>query len=447
MKYLPSSLVGIFTVTSLYAANAARTFAGDMLIPLLVAVLIGLFFTLLFSLNKWTAKSMPLIASVFTAVFLLWNIIPTWVCIVLLAASLVVGVKFNTRQAVKFIGIGAIFAIFITFGQMMIIGFQNIEIDASQQSTSITPQCKPNIYFIVPDRMPSFDAMWEANIDALDFGEQLTALGFYVKPDQVSRDPYLATDKEKLGTTRTMRYFASVLNDGREIPLATSYKDCKKLIQQPAIVKELHAQGYTFTNIESWFAETAGINADVSLAYSNPSIYDRIFSGEFNTAFWERTIIAGLNFRAFLPQGVITKTEQNRQIWQAQELDNLSTQGGQNFILAHILLPHEPFVWTRDGKAQTANKSDYDKYIEQIEFAQGYLGNIAAILRQNDPTAIIIIQSDEGMAFRDAEESKMLSPIEWNGVLTAWHIPGADQNDLSQLKHTEVLKYVVDNTP
>lgn len=443
MKYLPSILTGVFTVTSLYAANAARISISDIWIPFVAAILIGAFFTLLFSLNKWTAKSAPFIASIWTAVFLLWNLVSPAVSVVFLVMSIFIGVKFNTRQTVKYIGIGAIFAIYFTFGQIAWVGAQNLKFDTNEPATYITPQGKPNIYFIVPDRMPGIDAMKETGIATAELEDGLSNLGFYIKPDQQSHDPYTATTTEKLGTTRTMRFFASVLNDGMEIPIYIRYKDCKKLIQNPAVAVDLHYLGYTFINIEAWFAETAGINADVKLRFDKMNLFDRIFTGEFNTAFWERTVIAGLNFKKLLPAGAIVQNEQARQLWQAETLKEYSMKDGQNFVMAHILLPHEPFVWTADGQPQYAKLPDTELYKAQIEFTQGYLLDLAQSIRENDPTGIIIIQADEGMAYRDAELSKQLSPSQWNGVLTAWYIPNACYSCLEKMDHTKILNYVL----
>ncbi len=445
MKYLPSSLVGIFTVTSLYAANAARISVGDIWIPLVAAILIGLFFTFLFTLNKWTAKSAPFIASIWTAIFLLWNLISPIVSVVFLIMSIFVGVKFKTLTAEKVIRVVCIIAIMVSIVSASWIKLSdlNFDLEARGGKFTIDPQGKPNIYFIVPDRMPSILAMNESGIDTTDFQNQLEVLGFYVKPDQISLDQYAGTGTEKVSTTRTMRFFASVLNNDLAIDMKMPYKECKNLIQNPVIINTLHAQGYTFINIETWFAETAGINADVKLKYTNPNLYDRIFTGEFNTAFWERTIIAGLNFKSLLPQGVIIKNEQARHLWQASTLENLSMQDGQNFVMAHIILPHEPFVWTADGQPQYAKLSNPELYLEQIKFARGYIVTLATNIRKNDPTAIIIIQSDEGMAYRNLEEKQSLSPTQWNGVLTAWYIPNACLSCTVNLEHTGILKYVL----
>jgi len=274
-KYLPSSLVGIFTVTSLYAANATRISVGDIWIALVISILIGAFFSLIFSLNRWTSKSMPFIASIWTAMFLLWNIITPAVGVVFLIMSIVVGVKFKTETAAKVIQVVSIIAIIATIpiGIFGNLGKINFDLEArGGNGNSIDPQGKPNIYFIVPDRMPSIQAMNESGIDTIDFQSKLESLGFYVKPDQMSLDKYAGTGTEKgITTTRTMRFFASVLNDDKDIDLYIPYQQCRNLIQNPSIVDELHAKGYTFTNIESWFVETGNIHADVNEILNVPA--------------------------------------------------------------------------------------------------------------------------------------------------------------------------------
>jgi hypothetical protein len=397
------------------------------------------------------AKSAPFIASIWTAVFLLWNLISPIVSVIFLVMSIFIGVKFKTFTAAKVIRVVSIIAIVATipiglWGELSTVNLdlENRGVSDSNPKGIIDPQGKTNIYFIVPDRMPSILAMNESGIDTTDFQKELEALGFYIKPDQISLDAYAGTGDEKgITTTRTMRYFASVLNDGQDISLYIPYKQCRNMIKNPPVINELHNQGYTFTNVETWFSDTAGINADVKLKFPTPNLYDAIFTGEFNTAFWERTLIAGLNFKSLLPARVIVKNEEARHLWQASTLTEFSMQDGQNFVMAHIILPHEPFVWTADGQPQYAKLSNPELYLEQIKFAQGYLVTLATNIRKNDPTATIIIQSDEGMAYQNLEEKEQLSPEQWNGVLTAWYIPGAVASQLDQLKHTEILKYVL----
>ena len=358
--------------------------------------------------------------------------------------------KLNSQPFEKYLAILFVFAILISSVQAVresrvIVTSKPSYIALSNPPEYLTLKWRPNIYFIVPDRMPSPDAMRESGINPDAFVQSMRDLGFYVKENQVSADPFTATSTDKnIKTTRTMRFFASVLNLGEDIPLDMPYKECRQLITYPKIADVLHANGYSFTNIASWFAETKKIDADFTYRYPSASLMEKAFDGELVEAFWERSIFRGMNLRVLQPQSMMNQIDRDRHIWQADTLKNVVPNSSQ-FVMAHILLPHEPFVWNSEGQPQ-ADKSLTipEQYIQQIKFTENYLMQLALDLRQVDPTAIIIFQADEGMAYKKPVElNYSLSPTQWSGVFTAWYIPGADEKVLHQLKHTEILKYIL----
>jgi hypothetical protein len=80
--------------------------------------------------------------------------------------------------------------------------------------------------------------------------------------------------------------------------------------------------------------------------------------------------------------------------------------------------------------------------LQQIRFTCDYLNSLANDILNADPDAIIIIQSDEGMAYRKPVELNYdLTPVQWNGVFTAWKLPWDD--GLADLPHTGILNFVL----
>jgi len=336
------------------------------------------------------------------------------------------------------------------FGILLSVGAAvktNIEypIEAKKTIIALNDTKVPNIYFIVPDRMPSIEAMRETGINPDSFVSDMRNMGFYVKENQLSHDPY-TVDMKGMKTTRTMRYFASVLNDGIEIPLGSEYTYCRNLIKQPALFDTLHSKGYTIVNIASWFSETKDIlTADFNLKYSNTGLLEKVFENELSVAYWSRTAFNMINFRFMQSDASLGSVERGRAAWQAGELNvwSQAVHGQGLFIVAHILMPHEPFVFDSEGGPANTKLSQPDQYQEQTEYALTYLKDIAAGILANDPEAIIIIQSDEGMAYKKPIELNYdLSPTQWNGVLTCWYIPDKNELELSELKHTDILNYL-----
>jgi len=451
-KLLPSILTGILCVMSMFADNVNRIGWNQLPISLAFGILVGLFFWFIFWLNPPTNKSAPFVSTIFTACFLLFYAITPWVSLVLVIIALVVGIKFKLAKITKPLTVMLACAVIVSTGMALVstnwdnakVSVERTRVWADSSGTRIDRL--PNIYFIIPDRMPSIDAMTESDIDSTEFVAKLRTDGFYVKENQLSYDEYTQTYECKVTATRTMRYLASVLNDGQVVGLQTPYSQIFSLIRNPAIIAEVHALGYEYHHIGSWFTESYySPNADVNYVYKGGTLWEKLFKDEFTTAVWNRTVLKGVDFGWFW-KGSIDDVSRDRLVYQMESIRNISLKQNQHFAFAHLILPHEPFIFTARGLDQTDKTlSESELYYEQIKYAMNFLDATAKMILRSDPNAIILIQSDEGMAYSDSRElTEALSDTQWNGVLTAWRIPGADESELEQLKHTEILKYLVE---
>lgn len=444
-KNVTPFLVATLTVTSLWAANAERLNPGQMWTPLVISLLVAGIFLLLFWLFRWTSKSAALVASFFTLGFLIWNEV-TWIMGILMVLALVLGIWKRLHpigeKLVLIIALMVAIAIPVNLIQGAVIHVKDqgkVEV-----SYPIIPD-QPNIYFIVPDRMPSPAAMIESGIDSGNIIPGLENLGFYIPEDMVSLDPYTPDYEGQVFTTRTMRFFAEVLN-GVDVPIDISYKEARSMIKQPRIFEVLHDQGYQITNVASWFNETASFpTADFNMRFQDVAFLEALFYDELSVAYFNRTMLAGLNFRVLQSDNSIVSVEQARHDWQFWALADMAASGRTSqFIMAHIMLPHEPFIYgSKSTEYQTLAQEPMEQYLDQIDYAINYLGTLALMIRMADPTAVIIVQSDEGMAFRKPPElNDNLSSVQWNGVFTAWYVPH-NVGYMLGVEHTEILDVVV----
>jgi protein associated with RNAse G/E len=443
LSWFSPALVAVFTVSSLYAANAERLPWTQIFIPLVLALLVSGLFLLLFWLLRWTTKSAPFVALVFTAIYLLWQIIPVNFSVVLMIGTL--GIVFykniNARYIAEGISVIAIFAILISTGQAVITNVQKTNIDELNQYMQVPGQ--PNIYFIIPDRMPSPAAMRESGIDCDAFVASLRTLGFYVNENQMSYDTYTPDFKGKIYTTRTMRYLASVLNFGKDIPIDVPYKTMSNDVHYNAVFDWLHEKGYTVNNVASWFAETSHLpTADNNYNFTDISLLEKAFQNEFSSTYFNRTIMAGLNFRLLEPSSITARVETARHAWQMQTIEDIALSGATSqFTFAHILLPHQPFVYAVSG-----SETIPEKYYDNIRYAMTYITQLVTFIRHHDPTAYVMVQADEGMAYASPVSlDKTLSPTQWNGVMTAWYFPDGYNGNLNDITHTQILDFVLNS--
>ena len=117
---------------------------------------------------------------------------------------------------------------------------------------------------------------------------------------------------------------------------------------------------------------------------------------------------------------------------------------GPTFTFAHLLLPHNPYVFDRHGnvrnnipltlqfKEKTGSWANKRAYIEQLLFLNDQVKEIIDhILTNSNIDPIIIIQADHGSATTPFEKAKIASLTrERLAILNAMRVPEATRNRL-----------------
>ena len=457
--FLLPILTAIFIVLSLWSVNATRTTPLDVVIPLTTAILSSiLLWGLAHLLPMLGRKSLPppmldninIFAAVLVVVFLLWSVLTPWVAMaILIVASLALTI-FSLKKAIPALIVFMLIVNVVavgegTFQQMGAVkaaaapaqSSNNTNVVSSNDASSNPATAKlPDIYFIIPDRMPSIAAELEDGFSgATAFQQSLENLGFQVWPDSLSSDPLKPTQTEGTPTTRTQRYVTSALNYGAPIPFDISYNASIQMIDYPQIASDLKAIGYQYDMIGSWWPVTASSpSADNNFVYHSNALSQAV-DNSFTTAFYDRTLLGWTRVSPLTLLQVDKSTEAARQEYQLQTINDIATgeieqaqSTAPKFVFMHFLDPHPPYIFQADGQPQTSGVSEKQAYLDQIEYASTSLTKLAANLRAEDPTAIIIIEADEGMAYDSTEtDSTALNEAEdnteWNGTLSAWYVP------------------------
>lgn len=438
-------LTGAILVISKFSENANRLPWTQLIDSLLFSTLIsmicwGLFFTI-----KLTRSSAGILGSVLTVVTMLWMLF-SWtilpVAIILLAIAAVPQIKPHILYHVK--GIGTLLTVIICLVSLFMAGIYNFTpTDKNTETIATGLKSTPNIYFIIPDRFPSHEALLESGYDNSEFIAYLEEAGYYTKDNQLSEDKIKPTDGA-VDTSRTPRFVASVLNMDEYVDINTPYNVVSRMIKYHSVGKILKENGYEYHHVGTWWAETE-VNemATVNYVFQSSTLMP---SEELPVAILDRSIFRYLTtypMQYFRAWDTLDEVRRQQHLFQLQSYkDAIASSENPKFVFVHLILPHPPYVWNAEGQPQeNLELSDMERYIEQIKFSESFLKQFIAEASEDD---IVIIQSDEGMGFVDKELNKTLSNTQWNGVLTAWHIPGAEEEELAGLKHTEVLKYVIE---
>jgi hypothetical protein len=309
--------------------------------------------------------------------------------------------------------------------------------DATPQSIADAGQDLPDIYFIIPDRFGSPDALKDSGLSDNNvdwFVQELEGRGFYVREDALSADPIKPHDRS-VSTTRTLRFLASVLNFGEPVDLHISYNDAGRMVRNPQVIEALHSMGYTCYNVGSWYPETAISRvADYNYVYVATNPVQRLYTQEFGAAVLDRSI-----WRYFSTAG--DQTERDRQIFQLESVEEIACNDiSPKYTFVHLILPHPPFVWTADGQPQSEKLDDMALYFEQVQFTEIYLLDMLDSIPDD---AVVILQADEGICFTKTSMNYDLTNEQWNGVLTAWRIPGVDDEELEVVGQTDILGFII----
>jgi hypothetical protein len=444
IRFLASPLTGMFTVLSLFSQYSYRIPWGELWIPLLIGVVVGFILYGLLLIPKITRPSAPISASVLTAISMFWMLFDNTIFaagIILAVIALAVKSKPEHIKIANtyFVSMASV-AVVLSFVWAGI----NTTVVKDTETASGNLLNKPDIYFIIPDRMPSHDSLLESGYDNSAFVTEMESRGYYVNPAALSVDKILPSSDD-VDTSRTPRFVSSVLNLGMEINVDTPYNVVSRAIKYHMVGKILKANGYDYHHVGTWWSETE---------VNEMADYNWVMEGstfmpvdELAISVLDRSIFRYLTtypFRFFRWNNTLDSMRRDQHLYQMETTKDIAANyPSPKFVFVHLILPHPPYVWTADGQPQENTELiPQEAYLEQIKFCETYL--IEMIDSIKDEQAIVIIQADEGMAYQDDTINGSLSMLQWNGVLSAWRIPGADPNELDNVKPNEILKYVIE---
>ena len=275
----------------------------------------------------------------------------------------------------------------IPIGQQVVgLATPGLDTDAAEPITATGPGTSRDIWWVILDRYGS-DASIETlyGIEHNDFGPWLTERGFQLL-DQ-ARANYVRTNLS-LASTLHMTHLDGLA--ARMGPDATSYQPIARMLLDHPVGRFLRSQGYRYTQIGSWFPQTR--ESDIADAMLRPGV-----SADFTALAWNASVFAQLE-RILLPgrTGGDGSRQQVAAEWQWARFEELCRQTGHNFVFAHVLLPHPPYVFHADGTV--APEGAGTSYDEQMRYTNSHLRDLVSCLldRPAADQPIIILQGDEG---------------------------------------------------
>lgn len=360
--------------------------------------------------------------------------------VILAAGTLFIATrKGNFGTLTALLNVVAIVAVLFPVGQIAAYKVQTSDIVAGAQSdlqlesaVSLTAgETPPDVYYIVLDMYTRGDVLQDFfSFDNSAFLDSLTEQGFYVA--ECSQSNYNST-QYSIGSTLNMDYLQT-LDLGVEDP------DLVGAVRQNAVMALFKELGYRTVAFETGFSITEIQDAD---EYLSPfaSVWDGLFYGGVNsfetmilqnsagTLLYEAKPNMAKKYQTILDTPYIQYRE--RIAYALDKLETIASTDGPKFVFAHILAPHDPFVFDQNGNfvyRETPFTLNNDReYVVPGTYVAGYTSElqylnaqveeiVTAILAESDVPPIIILQGDHG-----APRSKGINGD--SAILNAYYFP------------------------
>lgn len=356
--------------------------------------------------------------------------IGVWLLVIAGATTYAVLARRSLPRATALLNIFA--AVLVAFSLVAIVPYEASRATRSAAAVDIALASSGSqlrtrdVYYLVFDRYGSADALETAfGITNNDLYDWLEGRGFQVQRD--SHANYRATDFS-LAATLNMTYLDNLTETiGRDSGDRTP---AQAMLRDHRVGKEFQAMGYRYVHLGSWFGPTA------SIPWADENITAGVTS-EFDSVLRDTTMAPAIERAQGGEKAAPTFFERHGDIalFEFRQLNRLASAPGPKFVFAHILLPHDPYVFRADGtrytEAEVAPMDEAELYAGQLAFVNSRIKDLIETLTAggDDSDPFIILQADEGpIACRSVDcpgDDPRYFHIRF-GNLNAMFLPGVD---------------------
>ena len=284
---------------------------------------------------------------------------------------------------------------------------ENIVID----DTRTIQEDKPDIYYLVLDGYAAFDTLSEIyQFNNSNFYDSLKERGFYIADQSLANHSYTYLS---LSSSLNMMYMNWLAKNDSEKQIKV--KEIGGSIADNKVAKILKTKGYEYITLDSGYSTS-----------SRNEVADQNISCDQFSEF-DRTLIKTTILDPFFLYGGVREII----LCQFESLKGVSSDNN-SFVFSHIVAPHPPFVFDKNGNKVGMNSglnpwADQIAYVEQLQFVNSKVLELVDHLQNKyEKEFIIIIQSDHGPASLGTEE--MLNPSddlirERMRIFNAYYVP------------------------
>jgi hypothetical protein len=367
-----------------------------------------------------------------------WPLIGAWA--LLMVIGLIVAWRSSTwaRGATRALNVVAAIALLLNAWSVagIFVGVAAGGTPGSSQSTldlaPPDPDELPDVYYVILDRYAGPTALADVyDFDNEPFFTALEERGFDVARHAHSN--YVKTPLSLVSSLNMELLDAEALSAEAE-----DGKDREPIqrilgghLQVPTALKEL---GYSYVHVSNWWAPTVtNVDADRTFHYDGQD--------EFSTVLAQTTLLRAFTEPEAAPSDPWDwRVLREHTLYALDHLDAIPQLPGPKFVFAHLLIPHDPYVFDTDGsfmdRQQVAEQGQPESYRRHLSYANDrMIQMVDNIIAGSGEDAVIMLQADEGpfparmradewgFKWRDATDAELEEKF---GILFAMRVPGAD---------------------
>ncbi len=298
------------------------------------------------------------------------------------------------------------------------------------------PEELPDIYYIVLDSYPSDSVLKELyDFDNSEFTSFLKSKGFFIADNSHANYPLTYFS---LASSLNMGYLA--LGPGHQKSFH-GFSPLVDLILDNKATQDLKKLGYRTVSFASGYLATEMRNFDICHS-------ENLMCREFFNALAKQTILISCEVAGWKLARFMADAHRRNIIWSLSEFPSVVNFSEPAFVFAHVLAPHAPFVFRKDGSAREIDYFDYSdgiyirKHMDLATYRQQFLEQLICInglvkecinkmLDSGSRRKVIIIQGDHGPASDvDYTSLERSNTRERMSILNAIYLPDGNYDGL-----------------
>lgn len=271
-------------------------------------------------------------------------------------------------------------------------------IDVTMAAGTAARDDLPDIFYLIPDRYPREDSLRDFfDWDNSAWIAALEARGFQVADDALANYP--STGMSLASTWNLAPIDQLVDTPSNPKDWAPAYS----LLKDHALGRNLTRAGYEYIHMGTWWSPTSvAASADQNLRLEGTSEFVQVFRDQ---------VAPGAARSAPGTDALKSLKWYERSplhtLFQWQELGRLAAEEYEQrdrprFVLAHITVPHEPYVFEPDGSSVAPevakSRTREDNFVRQVQYVNNQIDDFLDVLLSGprEQWPMVVIQSDEG---------------------------------------------------